>query len=89
MIEQGVGRIGSLVRIVTLAGILLLTAGIGLPPWANRDPSVSEGLTALVTCVLPGTAAVPPSTPVSASPAMSPGCEDPTPYRPNATWITC
>ena len=88
MTEQGVGRIGSLVRIMALAGTLLLTAGIGAPPWADRDQPVGH-LTAPVTCILPGTTAVPSSTPASASDTMKMDCEEPTPYRPNATWIAC
>ena len=88
MIEQGVGRIGSLVRIMALAGTLLLTAGIGASPWADRDPSVSGHLTAPVTCVLPGNTAVPSSTPASASDTTKLDCEEPTPYR-HAVWIAC
>jgi len=87
MIEQGVGRIRSLVRIMALAGTLLLTAGIGASPWADRDPSASEGLTAPATCVLPGSA-VPSSTPAGASDTTRLDCEEPTPYG-HAVWIAC
>lgn len=88
MIELGVGRVGSLVRIMALAGILLLTAVIGASPWADRDQSVSGHLTAPVTCILPVTTDVPSPTPASASDATRLDCEESTPYG-RAVWIAC
>ena len=87
--KDHVSRLGWFVRLAVLAGILLLTARIGVPPWAVRDPSVSGRLTALVSCILPGPTADLPSTPAGASDTMRLECEDSTPYRPGTVWIAC
>ncbi len=75
MTRLSVGRVGWLVRIVLLAGILFLAARIELAPWTVRDSSIRGGLSAPVTCVLPATADDPSPTSGSVSETTGPDCE--------------
>ncbi len=85
--KDHLSRVGWLAGVVVVAGILLLAAGIEIPPWAARDPSSGGRLASLVTCVLPPNAASPPPAPSGASETVPPDCQDPAPHR--AVWIAC
>ena len=80
--------IGWLARIAVLAGILLLAARVDIPTGTGHDSSVSERLTALVTCVLPAIADNPPPTPASVSETMLPDCETSAPGYFRTAWMT-
>ena len=87
--KDHVSRLGWLVRLAVIVGILLLATRVEIPKWSVQDPSLGGRLTAPVTCVLPETADERRSTPASAPDPMRLDCEDSTPYHPSKSWIAC
>ena len=87
--KDHISRLGWLVRLAVIAGILLLAARLEIPQWSVQDPSLGGRLTAPVTCVRPRTTDERPSTPANAPDTMRLDCEDSTPYHPSKSWITC
>ena len=90
MMKQYLGRLTWPARIVVLGVILLLAARVGVPTRTDGDSSVSGRLAALVSCVLPATAADDPaSTPASVPETMRPDCEASMPDRLGTAWMAC
>jgi hypothetical protein len=67
--------VGRPMRVVVLAGVLLLAANAEVWPWAGSDQSVAGRLAALVSCVLPATADDPWPAAASRPPTTAPDCE--------------
>lgn len=88
MTRPYIRRLRWLVSIAALAGILLLAARIDRPTLTTRDPSLTTRLTALLTCVLPGTADDPSAPSAGVSEARTTGCDTSTPDHGRTAWMT-
>lgn len=82
------GRLTWLAPFVLLGGIVLLAARIDAPTWSVRESSVSGRLTALVSCVLPATAADPSAAPAGAWEPTTPECDASAHDRLDGVWMT-
>ena len=87
--KDHVSRLGWLVRLAVIVGILLLATRVEISQRSVQDPSLGGRLTAPVSGVLPGTVTDLRSTPARASDTMRLDCEDSTPYRPSKSRIAC
>ena len=88
MTKSWLGPLSRLAAIVALGGILLLAARVDVQTSKVRESSASGRLTAPVGCVLPATAADPPTARAAVPDAMIPDCEASTPDPRRTAWMT-
>jgi hypothetical protein len=74
--------------IMLLGGTLLLAARVDAPTWTVGESSVRGRLTALVSCVLPASAADPSAAPAAAPEPTTAECDTSAHDRLDGVWIT-
>jgi hypothetical protein len=74
--------------IVLLGGTLLLAARVDAPTRTVGESSVSRRLAALVSCVLPASAADPSAGPAAAPASTAPECDASAHDRLDGVWMT-
>jgi hypothetical protein len=87
MTRRWLGPLPWFALVVTLTGTLLLVARLDVETPTAGESSVSERLTALVSCILPASAADPPAPPAGVD-LTAPGCASATPDPVRSAWMT-